>query len=773
MRHMTRIIPTAGLVIAAFASFMLSPVAAAQSPQRILDMLDADSSGAISKEEAVDDMKANFSLIDTNGDGDIDLGELDRILKLVASQNRQSAPTAGNPADEIRPGVLRTPDERFENLPGYDFEPHYIEIGDYRVHYLDEGPRDGEIVLMLHGEPTWSYLYRKMVPVLTKAGYRCIVPDLIGFGRSDKPVSMDTHTYKFHVDTQATLVKELGLNDVTFFGQDWGGLIGLRVVAENESRFARVVIGNTGLRIGVEGIGSSAAFMRWKKMNQGMIDRGDIPTGSMVSGNVGDPSIKAAYDAPFPDPSYKAGALIMPQRVPVTPDDPSRAAQEAAWDVFHEWEKPFLTAFSDGDPITRGGETKFQDEIPGAKGQKHTTIKGAGHFLQEAKGPELAEVIVQFIKDNPLQILKVAASQNGESAPGQGPQRSPGGPSFGTRNPDSARFMNVPPEDDNMFYMLNVNKYREKAKYDDGRKTELSGREAGQLYNPMPDIAKAGGALVYAGTVVEQLVGKDPTMDTVALVMYPSRRKLMEMSSSSEWRDTAQHKSASLEKALIMVTTPEPWTFSNQTSLAAKDIPYPATAGDQSFTFFHLVKYRDVAEYPAGSNEPKRSGREAMELFERSVEDILHAAGVTPMLRAEVEGVVVGDGRTWSDYRMLQFPSHRAFEDVVQKIGASDFGHHHAAAIEDEYTFELSNRTDLTANPPVPGNVAQAGPQRSFDASQAPFILSSLDADNDGKISESEAPGQIKQNFSLVDANGDGGIDIDELTRILKMQSSQ
>ncbi len=305
-------------------------------------------------------------------------------------------------SEEIKPGILRTPDARFENLPGYDFEPHYIEVGDYRVHYLDEGPADGEIVLLLHGEPTWSYLYRTMIPVLTEAGYRSIVPDLIGFGRSDKPVSMDTHTFKFHVDAMATLVKELGLNDITFFGQDWGGLIGLRVVAENESRFARVVIANTGLPIGTEGMGDSAAFMRWKKMNQGMIDRGDIPTGSMVSGQAQNPALKAAYDAPFPDPSYKAGALIMPQRVPVNPDDPAREAQEAAWEVFHNWKKPFLTAFSDGDPISRGGEKKFQDEVPGAKGQAHTTIKGAGHFLQEAKGPELAEVIANFMAANPL-----------------------------------------------------------------------------------------------------------------------------------------------------------------------------------------------------------------------------------------------------------------------------------------------------------------------------------------------------------------------------------
>ncbi len=358
-------------------------------------------------------------------------------------------------------------------------------------------------------------------------------------------------------------------------------------------------------------------------------------------------------------------------------------------------------------------------------------------------------------------------------SPAAGAQRRPGGPSYGTPNPDSASFMAVAPEDDNMFYMLNVNKYREKAEYDDARETGLSGREAGQLYDPLPEVAKAGGGLVYGGTVIEQLVGKGPARDTVGIVMYPSRAKLMGMSSSSDWRNTAQHKSASLEEAQIIVTIPEPWTFSNRTPLAAKDIPYPATAGDQPFTYFHLVKYRDVAQYPAGSNEPKRSGREAMELFEKSVEGILHAAGGVPMLRAEVDGVILGDGRTWSDYRMLKFPSHRAFKDVVQKIGASDFGHHHAAAIEDEYTLRLKDRIDLTANPPTPGNLSPAGPQQSLDAGRAPFILSSLDSDKDGKISEDEAVDDMKANFAMLDANGDGGIDLDELTQVLEMMSSR
>lgn len=317
-----------------------------------------------------------------------------RVLGLVALAG---ALGGSNNAEEIRPGVLRTPDERFETLPGFDFEPHYQDIDGYRVHYLDVGPADGDPVLLIHGEPTWSYLYRKMIPVLTAAGHRAIVPDLIGFGRSDKPTSMDTHTYEFHVDTMTALVEALALEDITFFGQDWGGLIGLRVVAENPARFARVVISNTGLPVGNAVI--SEAFMNWKRMNQAMIDQGDMPTGTMLARSVGDPEIQHAYDAPFPEPRYKAGPLIMPQRVPVTLDDPAREANLAAWAVLREWRKPFLTAFGDSDPVTGGGDQIFQDQVPGAEGQPHVTVEGAGHFIQETHGEELAEIIVRFIAD--------------------------------------------------------------------------------------------------------------------------------------------------------------------------------------------------------------------------------------------------------------------------------------------------------------------------------------------------------------------------------------
>ena len=301
-------------------------------------------------------------------------------------------------AEQIRPGVYRTPDEHFENLPDYDFEPHYADINGYRMHYVDEGPSDADPILLLHGEPTWAYLYRHMIPPLAEAGHRVIVPDLIGFGRSDKPADMHVHTYKFHVDNVAALVKHLDLQNITFFGQDWGGLIGLRVVAENPDRFARIVVSNTGLPTGDQPPGE--AFMNWQRMNQAMIDRGDMDTGIVATMFGGSKEIADAYRAPFPAPEYKAGPLVLPQRVPVTKDDPAREANLAAWEVLRTWNKPFLTAFGDSDPITRGADAVFQSQIPGAKDQPHTTLQGGGHFIQETHGKELAKIINNFIATN-------------------------------------------------------------------------------------------------------------------------------------------------------------------------------------------------------------------------------------------------------------------------------------------------------------------------------------------------------------------------------------
>jgi len=291
--------------------------------------------------------------------------------------------------------ILRTPDERFSNLPGYAFEPHYVEVDGVRVHYVDEGPAPAEPVLMLHGEPSWSYLYRKMIPIITAAGYRAVAPDLVGFGRSDKPVQREDYTYQRHVDWMRGLLEALDLRHITLVCQDWGGLIGLRLVAEHGERFARVVAANTGLPTG--DVPMSDAFLAWQRYSQTTpnFHVGGIVKGGCVSELA--PEVIAAYNAPFPDDRYKAGARQFPLLVPTSPDDPSAVPNRKAWEVLARWEKPFLTAFSDSDPIMRGGERVLQRVIPGAKGQPHTTIVGAGHFLQEDKGEELAWVVVDFI----------------------------------------------------------------------------------------------------------------------------------------------------------------------------------------------------------------------------------------------------------------------------------------------------------------------------------------------------------------------------------------
>ncbi|MCZ2858730.1 haloalkane dehalogenase [Blastococcus sp. VKM Ac-2987] len=301
--------------------------------------------------------------------------------------------------------TLRTPDECFTDLPDFPYEPRYVEVDDdeggrLRIAYLDEGPADGETVLLLHGEPSWSFLYRRMIPVLTAAGLRVVVPDLVGFGRSDKPVDRASYTYARHVAwMRQALLDELDLRDVTLVCQDWGGLIGLRLVAEDPDRFARVVVANTGLPTGDQKM--SEAFLAWQRFSQ---ESPEFQIGRIVgNGTAGGlaPEVVAAYDAPFPDDRYTAGARQFPALVPTSPDDPAAAANRAAWEVLTRWEKPFLTAFSDGDPITGGGERVFQKLVPGARDMAHTTLPGGGHFLQEDVGPELARVVADLVAATP------------------------------------------------------------------------------------------------------------------------------------------------------------------------------------------------------------------------------------------------------------------------------------------------------------------------------------------------------------------------------------
>ncbi len=302
----------------------------------------------------------------------------------------------GVPPGQVKSGVLRTPDECFARLHDFPFEPHYVEVDGLRVHYVDEGPRGAAPLLLMHGEPTWCYLYRKMIPALTAAGHRCVAPDLIGFGRSDKLASRNDYSYQFHVDVMNGFVRALDLTDVTLFGQDWGGLIGIRVLVDNPGRFARLIAANTGLPTGEHK--PTEGFLKWLDYSQTVAD---FHVGGIVKGGcttqLSSDTI-AAYNAPFPSDAYKEGARAFPALVPIRPDDPASAANRKAWQALTQWSGKVLTLFSDKDPVTAGGYKPFQKLMSGAANQPHAIIEGAGHFLQEDAGEEIANKIVSWLR---------------------------------------------------------------------------------------------------------------------------------------------------------------------------------------------------------------------------------------------------------------------------------------------------------------------------------------------------------------------------------------
>jgi haloalkane dehalogenase len=291
--------------------------------------------------------------------------------------------------------ALRTPDGRFADLPDFPFAPRYAEVGDgLRMHYVDEGPRDGRVVLMLHGEPSWCFLYRKMIPVFARAGLRAVAPDFIGFGRSDKPTDRAAYTYAGHVGWTKGLLEALDLRGATLVAQDWGSLIGLRLAAENDERFARIVVTNGFLPTAERRV--PRAFRLWRAFSR---YSPVFPVGRIVaSGCVTKlpPRVRAAYDAPFPSRSYKVGARAFPSLVPIDPDDPAVPANRAAWAALGRWDKPFLTLFGESDPMFGRADRVLQRHVPGAKGQPHERFRG-GHFLQEDRGDYLAERIVTWL----------------------------------------------------------------------------------------------------------------------------------------------------------------------------------------------------------------------------------------------------------------------------------------------------------------------------------------------------------------------------------------
>lgn len=291
--------------------------------------------------------------------------------------------------------IIRTPEERFADLPDWPYTPRYVENNSVRVHYIEQGI--GNPILCLHGEPTWSYLYRKMIPALLQVG--CVLAmDWVGFGRSDKYTEVSEYSYQMHHDTLVRFIEKLDLRDITLVCQDWGGILGLSVATEMPERFARLVIMNTGLPTGDISLGEG--FAQWRAFAERTgrdLEPGQLVKISAVAVPV-TPEISAAYDAPFPDASYRAGVAAFPLLIPMKPDDPGAAELRQAREALKQWNKPALVMFSDSDPVTSGGDRFFRKIIPTAKDQPLITIQGAGHFLQEEKGEEIAAHIVEFIR---------------------------------------------------------------------------------------------------------------------------------------------------------------------------------------------------------------------------------------------------------------------------------------------------------------------------------------------------------------------------------------
>jgi haloalkane dehalogenase len=313
--------------------------------------------------------------------------------------------------------VVRTPDECFTGLPGYPFEPHYATVGSgLRMHYLDEGPSSGPPVLLLHGQPTWSYLYRTVIPVLVAGGCRAIAPDLIGFGRSDKPALRTDYTVSGHTHWLLEFLEAIGLTEATLVVQDWGGPIGLGALARAPERFGGVVAANTVLHTadpslaGALGwachttgdglVGVEPALLDYQRMTQEIPDfHPSLFVQGATQGEVPQ-DVLDAYDAPFPDERSCAGARQFPVLMGLTPGSACARQNRRTLAALESFRRPFLTAFSDGDPATQGWDAVLRDAVPGAAGQAHRVIAGAGHFLQEDRGPELGRTIVDFLAAN-------------------------------------------------------------------------------------------------------------------------------------------------------------------------------------------------------------------------------------------------------------------------------------------------------------------------------------------------------------------------------------
>jgi haloalkane dehalogenase len=432
--------------------------------------------------------------------------------------------------------TLRTPDSRFADLPDYPFAPHYLTVRDadgteLRLHYVDEGPREAAPVLLMHGEPSWSFLYRKMITGLAAKGHRAVAPDLIGFGKSDKPTEQSDYTFERHVRWMSDWLIAMKLENITLFCQDWGGLIGLRLVAAFPQRFARVVVGNTGLPIGT---GMNEGFKQWLNFSQSVPE---LPIGeilAMGTKNGLSDAVKAAYVAPFPDETYKAGARRFPALVPVTPEHGSVAENKAAWEVLGRFNKPFLTAFSDSDPVTKGGERIFQERVPG---------RGAAAHDRQRRRPLLARRRVRRTRGHHSSFHRqheVRIAMKVENAVY---------PSGEQLTETVTKGSNTP------IVMLNLLKFKDQAKYKDGTVDGSDGRAAYNRYGMemLQFVTENGGKVLFMGDIKSMVIGQvDEVWDAIALVEYPSSEAFVKIAMSPHVAKIGVHREAGLAGQLLI-----------------------------------------------------------------------------------------------------------------------------------------------------------------------------------------------------------------------------
>lgn len=631
---------------------------------------------------------------------------------------RTATPAEECPPPELPPGVVlgdavpmytddcrafvRTPDEFFENLPDFPFEPRYVTVDGLRIHYVDEGPADGEVVLMMHGQPSWSYLYRKMIPIIADAGYRAIAVDMIGMGRSDKPVALGDYRYLQHVAWIEEFLDAAGLDDITLFCQDWGSLVGLRVVGDLPDRFARVVVANGRLPVISSDIdlrslftvpdpptlnpdapftlGSCEAtqnvcFSQWiaySLTNPGFRPSQVIPVAAAT--DLTEEEL-AAYDAPFPSLVYMAGVRTFPSLIVTLNEEPTN---EAARAVFDAWEKPLLTLFGRLD-MNLGSEAvqaELRDTVPGAQGQPHHAYEDASHFIQEDKGEDLAYRVVDFMRTNPIEpedpierIIELIVAN---------------GPSYGEVNADELRRI-LTIEDDRPFYMFNLIRYREHALYPDGSNANLTGRQADARYEEaaLPILESFGARVAFAADVEESLIGGDE-WDRVAIARYASRAAFFSMIQSPAFQAASIHKEAGVERSIVIVTEDVSITLPPELAFDPGSVPFPPTEDDPVRAVVHLIRYNDVAQYPDG-RPTSLTGREAMELYQAATAPRALPLGIRPALNLEIEGVFVGDGRQWDEARVNLFPSRETFDQLNAQPGREEDLQHRLAAIDETY----------------------------------------------------------------------------------------